>query len=241
MYVHAYQSLVWNFAVGERWRLFGDQVVAGDLVLVNEFKDKTGKNSRTEEVDADGELVVLPSIDDVASTADDIFERARALSAEEAVSGIYTIFDVVLPLPGFDVLYPANEMTDFYKRFMASERGGGLDPFNMRRKWKDISLSGSYRKVLGRPGPDYSFEVRKYAKDDQQFMETDLEKLRGKKNDDANAVDEQKKETEEELPDKVAVIIKLQLGSSQYATMALRELMKTGGVKTYKPDFGGGR
>ena len=41
--------------------------------------------------------------------------------------------------------------------------------------------------------------------------------------------------------DKIAVILKLQLGSSQYATMALRELMKLGGVKTYKPDFGGGR
>ena len=40
---------------------------------------------------------------------------------------------------------------------------------------------------------------------------------------------------------KIAVILKIQLGSSQYATMALRELMKAGGVKTYKPDFGGGR
>jgi tRNA pseudouridine13 synthase len=44
-----------------------------------------------------------------------------------------------------------------------------------------------------------------------------------------------------EQPAKLAVIIKLSLGSSQYATMALRELMKAGGVKTYKPDFSGGR
>ena len=39
----------------------------------------------------------------------------------------------------------------------------------------------------------------------------------------------------------IAVIVKFALGSSQYATMALRELMKAGGVKTYKPDFSGGR
>ena len=40
---------------------------------------------------------------------------------------------------------------------------------------------------------------------------------------------------------KIAVVVKLQLGSSQYATMALRELMKAGGVKAYRPEFMGGR
>lgn len=40
-------------------------------------------------------------------------------------------------------------------------------------------------------------------------------------------------------PAKIAVIIKFVLGTSQYATMALREL--TGGIKTFKPDFSMGR
>ncbi|KAL1860963.1 multisubstrate pseudouridine synthase 7 [Paecilomyces lecythidis] len=233
MYVHAYQSLVWNFAAGERWRLYGDKVVEGDLVLINEHRDKQ-PTKESETVDADGEIIVVPQGEDAAATADDVFTRARALTAEEAASGKYTIFDVVLPQPGFDILYPANEMTDFYKRFMASEQGGGLDPFDMRRKWKDISLSGSYRKLLSRPGPDYSFEVKSYTKDDQQFIQTDLERLKSSsgKTIPENSVGP---------GDKLAVILKFQLGASQYATMALRELMKTGGVKTYKPDFGGGR
>lgn len=231
MYVHAYQSLVWNYAAGERWRLYGDKVVEGDLVIVHEHRDKEveGEKEAEDIVDADGEVVVLPKAEDSAHASEDMFTRARALTAEEASSGKYSIFDIVLPLPGFDILYPANQMTDFYKNFMGSEQGGGLDPFNMRRKWKDLSLSGSYRKLLSRMGPDYSFDVKLYSNEDQKFVQTDVEVAKG--------------ETKEETPqegDKLAVILKFQLGTSQYATMALRELMR-GNAKTYVPDFSGGR
>ncbi|KAF5866076.1 hypothetical protein ETB97_001154 [Aspergillus alliaceus] len=229
MYVHAYQSLVWNFAAGERWRLYGDKVVEGDLVLIHEHLDKNeNANGPAADVDADGEVIIAPQASDSAYAAKDAFVRARALTAEEAASGKYTIFDVVLPLPGFDVLYPSNAMTDFYKSFMGSAQGGGLDPFDMRRKWKDVSLSGSYRKFLSRMGADYSAEVKLYSKDDEQFVQTELEKLNNK----------QQPAVDSDSADKIAVVLKFQLGSSQYATMALRELMK-GKVIAYKPDFGG--
>jgi tRNA pseudouridine13 synthase len=235
MYVHAYQSLVWNFAVGERWRLFGDKVVEGDLVMVKEHKDKAG-TATTDDVDADGEVVIQPAGDDRAHDIDDIFERARPLTAEEAANGSYSIFDVVLPQPGFDIIY--GNMAEFYKTFMTSQRGGGLDPLDMRRKQRDYSLSGSYRKVLARIAAGYEVQVRAYSNDDEQFVETDLARFKpGSRLADEDRI-VQLKEPEE--GDKVAVILRLQLGSSQYATMALRELMK-GGLNAYKPDFGGGR
>lgn len=244
MYLHAYQSLIWNLAVGERWRTYGDRVVEGDLVLVHEHRDKEGSSttktqpeSETPTVDADGEIIIAPQAGDSAYSAEDTFIRARALTAAEASSGQYTIFDIVLPLPGFDVIYPPNKMTEFYKELMASPRGGGLDPFNMRRKWKDASLSGSYRKVLSRMGPDYSVDVRLYSEDDEQFVRTDLDALKAEG--EGNGADDVMKEGEN-AGDKIAVILKFQLGSSQYATMALRELMR-GKDKAYKPDFGGGR
>ncbi|KAK2762301.1 hypothetical protein FQN54_001311 [Arachnomyces sp. PD_36] len=244
MYVHAYQSLVWNYAVGRRWDLFGDKVVEGDLVIVQDHKDKEEKVEKAEapaEVDEDGEAIVRPDAEDTQETPDDKFTRARPLTAEEAASGNYNLFDVVLPLPGFDIIYPANAVGEFYQRFMSSDRGGGIDPLDMRRSWKDISLSGSYRKILSRPGPDYSFEVKRYAKEDEQFVKTDLELLKSNKARDDAKPSEEAADKVQEPADKLAVILKLQLGSSQYATMALRELMKTGGVKTYKADFGGGR
>lgn len=304
MYVHAYQSLVWNVAASQRWKRFGEEVIEGDLVLINEHRDKVEDVAQADDVDADGEVIVLPGTDDRATNPDDIFERARALTKDEAESGKYSIFDIVLPTPGYDILYPSNEIGKFYEEFMASERGGGLNPYDMRREWKDISLSGSYRKILARPGKDISYEVKPYKEEHEQFVATDMDRLRSgsgpqehahprhdqdkhprqdnlagslnKSNQESGSTQEKEdlntnakvngnnaetqtrtKTPSQESEDtegggvpligggyrdyKIAVILKLQLGSSQYATMALRELLKYGGLKTYKADFSGGR
>jgi tRNA pseudouridine13 synthase len=253
MYVHAYQSLVWNVVAGKRWATYGDKVVEGDLVLVNEHKDKVDGAApiQKDTVDQDGEVIINPAGADSALSDEDAFERARPLSKEEAESGKYTIFDIVLPQPGFDVEYPRNAIGDFYKEFMGSERGGGLDPHNMRRGWRDVSLSGGYRKFLARPLQPITFQVKEYMEDDQELVETDLQKLlKGRR--DANQ-DQREKDTGADAgvkqegqgisqeAKKIAVTLQLQLGSSQYATMALRELMKAGGVKAFKPEFMGGR
>lgn len=272
IYVHAYQSLVWNFAVGERWRLYGDRVVEGDLVIVNEHKDKeintnSSSNQQQEqhqhqhqqpiETDPDGEIIIHPNPTDTSTPRDDIFTRARPLSATEASSGNYQISDIVLPLPGFDILYPPNAMTGFYKRFMGDAEGGGLDPFDMRRRWKDISLSGSYRKVVQRVGGVFEFDVRLYGgdgDDEEQFVRTDVEVLGGgdgNGNGNGKDGDGEKPESSteyaagagpvddsEKKKKKLAIILKFQLGTSQYATMALRELTKGKG-KGYVPDYGG--
>ena len=298
MYVHAYQSLVWNLAASERWKRFGSSVIEGDLVLVSDHTDNSESVIKAEDIDVDGEVIVHPSTDDRATNPDDIFERARALTKEEAESGKYNIFDIVLPTPGYDIIYPPNTIGTFYEEFMASDRGGRLNPHDMRRQWKIISLSGSYRKLLARPGKDFSFELKMYKNEDEQFVETDIDRLglgsKSQKNghtrrqyenhahhntaaqstghDDVHAQDDssEMKQDNDEAPNppptetlsqesedmepggvsliggpyrdyKIAIILKLQLGSSQYATIALRELMKAGGLRTWKADFSGGR
>lgn len=245
MYVHAYQSLVWNVVAGKRWNAYGDRVIEGDLVLVNDHRDKEKSNEpvKTEAEDQDGEFIINPSGSENANAPEADFERARALTASEAASGKYTILDVVLPQPGYDVEYPKNSIGEFYKEFMGSEKGGGLDPHNMRRPWREISLSGGYRKFLARPLGPLEFQVHQYTKEDEQFVETDLQRLRkGSEVESAEAKkDVEMEEGEEQGDNKLAVVIKLQLASSQYATMALRELMKAGGVKAFKPEFMGGR
>ena len=174
LYPHAYQSLVWNTVASERWSRYGDKVIEGDLVIID-----TGAKcaNAQDEVDESGEVVIHPADDDVGLSYEDLYQRARPLSAEEAKSNKYTIFDIVLPTPGFDVEYPNNDIGDFYKEFMGSRRGGGLDPANMRRPQKDFSLSGSYRKLLAQVGKDLTFNLQNYYEENEQLVETDLDKL----------------------------------------------------------------
>ena len=294
MYVHAYQSLMWNLAASYRWKQWGAQVVEGDLVLVNEHTDKVEKPDY-EEVDEEGEAVLRPGSDDRAITANERFERARALSAEDAASGLYSIFDIVIPSPGFDVLYP-KYMSEFYKETMGSEQYGKLDPLDMTRKWRDISLSGSYRKILARPFQGSGWSVREYEDENEDLAPTDLQKLQERRRDDQNSTNTETTGKEEidttvqepvhskepnvpmdtgtktteaveqaadnDLPTlapasedsteaqvgpsqkprkRLAVILTFKLGTSQYATMALRELLKHGGATEHKPDYSSGR
>ena len=250
MYVHAYQSLVWNVVASERWKRFGAGVVEGDLVLIGKGAKQAGNASADQDPDdKETGTVGLDGGSKSVGDEDDPFQRARPLSKDEADSGKWSIYDVVLPTPGFDVVYPANTIATVYEDFMGSKRGGGLDPHNMRRKWRDISLSGSYRKLLARSlgAGGATYEIRPYQGDDEQLVETDLDRLRttsgtesssqaGRKAPEVSAT-----APTDGPPTKMAVIIRLQLSSSQYATMALRELLGPGGLVTYKPEYAGGR
>ncbi|VUC34227.1 unnamed protein product [Clonostachys rosea] len=252
MYLHAYQSHVWNHVASRRWELYGEKVVKGDLVIA-EAEQKPLISGQ----DDDGDDIV-----NVIEEEEGDNTRARALTEEEAASGRYTIRDIVLPSPGYEVVYPDNEIGAFYAEFMGKEENGKLDPHQMRRMRREWSLPGRYRKLMNRFLAQPSFEVKAYADDMEQMNPTDLDLLRSKKEpnvngkrdrddqDDGPASKKQKdgsedgaakagadediamedpsgeKPTVQEQPqDKIAVVVKFQLGSSAYATVTLRELM----------------
>lgn len=173
LYLHAYQSYVWNHAASYRWSKHGSKVMAGDLVLITpEDSAATGQ---------DGE---------------DEYQRARPLSEEEAASGKYTVFDIVLPGPGFDVVYPENDVGDFYVEFMQKPENGGLDPQRMRRTTKDFSLSGTYRHFVGRFKTEPKWEVRTYLDDNEQMRPTDVDLIEQRKKQVAKAAEIQTKPSE---------------------------------------------
>jgi tRNA pseudouridine13 synthase len=167
MYCHAYQSYVWNHAASYRWEKYGAKVVVGDLVLNDDSTLPFGNGDENE-----------PSVDD-----EEFYTSARALTAAEVASGKYSIFDIVLPQPGFDMIYPQNDVGDFYVSFMAKEENGKLDPFDMRRAQREFSLSGSYRHLIGRFLDEPEYAIKLYSDDTEQMYPTDLDFCRQKKAD----------------------------------------------------------
>ncbi|XP_033370671.1 pseudouridylate synthase 7 homolog isoform X5 [Parus major] len=146
-----------------------------------------------------------------AVPGDLILKGATAVHIEEGDVDNYTIHDVVMPLPGFDVIYPKHKIGEAYKEMLVADN---LDINNMRHKIRDYSLSGAYRKIIIRP-QNVNWEVVAYDDPKIPLFTTDLDKLEGK--------------PLPVLPTDGkfrALKMEFSLPPSTYATMAIREVLK---------------
>ena len=75
----------------------------------------------------------------------------HVVTEEEAAAGAYTMDDVVLPLPGAQVVLPRHASADVYRE-LAAQGGVSLDASpHCQAEFCITSLPGAYRHVLYRP------------------------------------------------------------------------------------------
>lgn len=199
MYIHAYQSYVWNFAVTERLCRFGFTPIEGDLVVCDQIVDSNDDMT-------DSECSNLQSENLIKSSK---IVSVKHLKKDDLSN--YTIYDIVLPTPGHDILYPENCIKDFYLDFMKKD---GLDGLNMVRSIKEFSLTGSYRLIVSKPKM-MQWEIINYNDPEEQLSVTDIDLIENRVLNNMN----NKKDGSFK-----AVKLKMQLASSSYATIALREI-----------------
>jgi tRNA pseudouridine13 synthase len=152
MYIHAYQSYVWNAIVSERLGEYGTgSPVVGDLVFeeppkkmgekaINREGDEAADDTGLDSFNDSLEVYAHHSLDDEAAEgqpAKKIWVAPKVKTLTEANLDEYTIFDVILPLPGIDVAFPGGKLGDRYREFLTTD---GLDPNNFHRKQKYKSL-----------------------------------------------------------------------------------------------------
>ncbi|RUS32204.1 pseudouridine synthase [Jimgerdemannia flammicorona] len=157
-------SYVWNHVASERIRLYGCETpVVGDIVMLGGEADEgvEGEEEVTE-VDAEDdartkgkgkgkesedtrkpltfEIIAVQKPTQIPATV-----KVLA-SVEDLVT--YTIHDVILPQPGFDVVYPTNAIGEKYKEIMGRD---GLDPGKMRGNVKFPALMSGFSFVSPPP------------------------------------------------------------------------------------------
>ncbi|TMW60275.1 hypothetical protein Poli38472_000317 [Pythium oligandrum] len=215
MYTHSYQSYVWNTVVSERLTLLStDKPVVGDLVIPQGVLDVDGDAA----VDAEDAAAV---VEDEEETSQPTKKRKMTVAAKSAAAIVvvtadnmdqYSIYDVVLPLPGYDIKYPENALRARYEEILAAD---GVDFSTLSRAANsEYHLPGSYRHILKKP-IDVAHEIKRYEDPTLPLVSTDVDALVGNS-------------TPVSVPEGShrALCLEFQLGASSYATMAVRELMK---------------
>ncbi|XP_071684585.1 uncharacterized protein [Lolium perenne] len=240
MYVHSYQSYLWNHAASMRVGKYG--VIEGDLVYRKEYPFGEGSvtgasnddSTNTSEMDISTETLLEETIQSV-----------KIADSEDLLKAVYTLEDVVLPLPGSETLFPGNEVSGIYHEIANKDGISLTESIHGVEEFSITSIKGGYRRVMQRP-VDCDWDLMTYTDDKIQLVETDLDVLSKAKPSEANKLlstgtsyedslktsgatilAETKSIGCSDLLPELAVKLTFTLPASSYATMAIRELTKT--------------
>jgi len=250
MYVHAYQSYIWNRLVSERVRRYGlDAPVVGDYVFLN--RERAEEDGDAEEGGAEGETAAnedgpvaqrdedeimngagssknsgspaeaaLLSAADTAGTKPKANNKASKVKVlTEADLQSYSIRDVLMPSPGSEVGFEPGSWADVaYRDLLAKD---GLKPEDLGSSSQpEYALRGTYRKIVHVPR-DLSYQTLRYTDPHIDLALSDEDRLLG-----FTLPPSTQASAETNEGKFLALQIRLVLGTSAYATMALREVLK---------------
>ncbi|XP_035258195.1 pseudouridylate synthase 7 homolog-like protein [Anguilla anguilla] len=124
-YVHAYCSRVWNGAAACRLRRLGRGAAAlrGDLVWTREGRGRGQGGEQTP-------------------------QKVHVVTAAEEAEGVFSLSQVVLPMPGNAVKYPENALGPWYRERLERD---GLRDCRFRVTPLKLNVPGCYRPLLAYP------------------------------------------------------------------------------------------
>ncbi|KAI4898428.1 hypothetical protein NFI96_031813 [Prochilodus magdalenae] len=130
-YLHAYCSRLWNEAASYRLNTLAHRAVQGDLVWARQ----RGGNSAIEDTET---------------------AQVRVVTFEEEKDNVFSLQQVVLPMPGNSVKYPENVVGRWYQDRLAQD---GLSACRFRITSLKLNVPGCYRPLLAYPH-DVTYSLR---------------------------------------------------------------------------------
>jgi tRNA pseudouridine13 synthase len=222
-------------------------VVLGDLVYNKDLSEKVEVVSSFDHVgeenkinnDDDNETLDIGPLDDeipdIIHLSEETTSVVKAVTKEDLIAGNYTVEDVLLPLPGSRVIYPRNEIEKVFKDLANKDSISLTNTVHSIKEFSLTSMTGAYRRVFQKP-KDFNWEVLNYTDGNIPVAETDLDAIAKKTEAESdcktclggleNNNNSNGDNNNEGLVQK-ALKMSFTLPASCYATMAIRELLKT--------------
>lgn len=141
------------------------------------------------------------------------FKNVRHLTQIDIDRGEYSIFDVIMPLPGSDVLFPAYSIKEKFDKMLAED---GLTVHSFNHRVRELSLKGNYRNIMSKVD-ELQWNFLNYSVDEDCLLQSDIDLLEGNVTSPSDG-------------ERKAVCLEFNLPSSTYATMLFRELTKLSSV-----------
>ncbi|KAF5888731.1 putative cyclin-related protein FAM58B [Clarias magur] len=167
-YLHAYCSRVWNQAADFRLQALGPRAVQGDLVSSASCREEAAAQT----------------------------SQVHVVTAAEEHDSVFSLDQVVLPMPGNSVKYPENALGPWYRDRLGRD---GLRSCRFRIPSLKLNVPGCYRPLVSYPR-DVSYSLHS----DQDTQDTGVAAS----------------------PCRTNLELSFSLNASCYATVCLREIMK---------------
>ena len=215
LYPHSYQSYIWNMSVSYRISKYGRKLIIGDIVKKHEslYQEKNQEEEEDEEN-------VNKKKDNInhEEKMKKIFTDNFSYISEENINN-YNFSDLVIPIVGYEIYYPKNDVTDFIQNLLKAD---DLSFKDFELHTVNFKSTGYYRKVVEKPLSNLVYEIITHDDPDIDLQTPYYNinphpKVSGHKY--------------------TSVRFIFQLPQSTYATMLFRELTKSSSSGTYQAEL----
>ena len=214
LYPHAYQSYIWNLTVSHRLKKYGRKLIIGDIVKKHEslYQEK----NQEEDCDVpDEENEDKKKSEKKEEKIDKIFSDNFDFINEDNINK-YNFDDLVMPMVGYEVYYPKNDLKDFITELLNKDN---LSFKDFEYQAVNFNSTGYFRKVIEKPLSQLKYDIVQHDDPDVD-LQTPYYNIEKHPQPGGNKY--------------TSMRLVFQLPQSTYATMLFRELTKSSSSGTYQ-------
>ena len=224
LYPHAYQSYIWNLCVSERIKKYGKKLIFGDIVKKHDSLYKEINQEENEQIDENDNLNENNNNNinenNINEESDKIFNDNFEYINESNITK-YEFCDLVIPIVGYQVHYPKNDIKNFIEELLKKDEIT-LNDFKYNNNNKNFNSPGYFRKVIEKPLNNITYEFLHHDEADED-LQNPFYNIEEHPHPKGNKF--------------TSIRIIFQLPQSTYATMLFREISKNSSAGNFQANL----